>query len=342
MSDAEEVDATNEFLNNLGRFMELVDPLTPYAIRIAISSGLAQQIADGEGDVASLAAATGLDPEGLASLMAHLVERGVVVRDEDGAHGLSAVGAFMVTPDAQFYLQLGGASAAMDQAWAGLGHTLSTGEPGYDIVHGKGFWEHLNADKALGANFDEYMRRSSTWTAIAPEQAIWPEDGRVVDVGGGDGRFLSDLLAKYPNMVATLVELPDTAKRAAAYFAHQGIADRVDIAEGSFFDELPDGGDVYVLGHILHDWPDAEASTILRRVRDAAGDDGRLIIVEQILDRANLNPVQSRTDLLMRVLFGSKERTHGDWDELASASGWRLADVHDCDGIRMLIEFRPA
>ena len=52
---------------------------------------------------------------------------------------------------------------------------------------------------------------------------------------------------------------------APAVLAEQGVADRVRIAEGSFFDAVPDGGDAYVLKSVIHDWPDDDAVRILRQ-----------------------------------------------------------------------------
>jgi len=322
----------------LGRFLELADLLTPHAIRASASLGLPQLVDGGVGTVHGLAEATGVDPGALASLLAHLAERGLLVRGDDLAYRLSDVGASMLHPDAAFHLDVGGATAAMDLAWAGLHHTLRTGEPGYRRVHGRGFWEHLDADPSLGASFDEYMRRLSTWTAAASGADLWPVDGTVVDVGGGDGRLLCDLLARRPALRGILVEQPATAQRAAHRFADEGLGDRVHVVEGSFFDPIPAGGDVYVLGQVLHDWPGERAAAILGGVGGALGDGGRVVVIDQVLDRDAVTPIQSRTDLLMRVLFGSRERTRDEWDALARTAGLRVGAVHPCDGVRMLVE----
>jgi len=323
------------------RFLERIDLLTPHAVRTAVTLGLPRLIHEGTTDVEGLAAATGADAGGLASLLAHLTDQGFLARDGDD-HALSQdLGAFLLHPDATFHLDVHSATTAMDRAWAGLHHTIRTGEAGYPLVHGRGFWDHLAADPALGASFDEYMYRASQWTAIAVTSPAWPADGTVVDVGGGDGRLLVALLGQHPGMRGVLVDLPETAARARLRFADEQLGDRTEVVEGSFFDPLPAGGDLYVLGHILHDWPDAEATTILRRVADAAGPDGRVLLVEQVLDPSALTPIQVRSDLLMRVLFGSLERSRDQWEALAAAVGLRVHELHPCDGIRHLIELRP-
>ncbi|MPY95931.1 MAG: hypothetical protein GEV08_23605, partial [Acidimicrobiia bacterium] len=153
----------------------------------------------------------------------------------------------------------------MDQAWAGLGHTIRTGEPGYALVHGQGFWDHLGADAGLAASFDAYMQRGTEqWAPAAAALPIWPQHGSVADVGGGIGLLLAAVLDQHAGLRGILVELAGTAERGQELLADRGLGDRAEVLVGSFFDALPAGADVYVLSHILHDWPDEDALRILR------------------------------------------------------------------------------
>lgn len=334
--------SSDDDLVRLVRFMELADVLTPYAIRTAISLGVARTLHDGGATVTTAATTTGSHPGALASLLTVLAEADLVERHDDGTWHLTPTGTLMTNPDAEFYLALGGSAAMMDATWSRLDHTVRTGEAAYPAVHGTGFWDHLGADEALGADFDEYMHRASHWMPLAATSAAWDDAETIVDVGGGDGRMLCEVLAAHPGTTGTLVELPDTANRAAERFAADGLSDRVTITPGSFFDPLPTGADLYVLGHILHDWPDTESAAILTRVAAAMGPDSRLVVIEQVVDAETPTSTQARGDLLMRLLFGAHERTLSQWETLLDGAGLEIVEVHTCDGVRSLIEARPA
>ncbi len=324
----------------LAELLGLVDLLTPHAIRVAVTLGLPPLIAEGA-TLSELAERIGADEAALVSLLRYLAGRGLVDFTETGRPELTALGRLLTHPDARAALDLRGAQARMDLAWAGLEHTIRTGGPSYSRVHGQPFWEHLGSDPVLSASFDDYMTRSTTWTAAAARLPVWPDRGVVVDVGGGIGWLLADVLETRPGLRGVLVELADTADRARDHLTGCGLADRVSIHAGSFFDPLPEAADMYVLGHILHDWPDAEAVRILRRVAEAARDDTQVLLVEQVLDPQAPELAHVHGDLLMRVLFGSHERSAPEWAALAGQAGLALAGVQSLDEFRSVVELRP-
>ena len=81
----------------------------------------------------------------------------------------------------------------------------------------------------------------------------------VVDVGGGQGRLLAALLAATPQMRGVVVDRPEVLAAAEPVLTAVGVSDRCELAAADFFETVPEGGDVYVLAQILHDWPDADA-----------------------------------------------------------------------------------
>jgi hypothetical protein len=93
----------------------------------------------------------------------------------------------------------------------------------------------------------------------------------IVDVGGGHGPLLAAILAGAPASRSVLYDLPRVVASAPNLLRERDVADRLRIAEGSFFDSVPRGGDAYILKNITHDWPDEKAVQILRNVRTAGG-----------------------------------------------------------------------
>jgi hypothetical protein len=129
----------------------------------------------------------------------------------------------------------------------------------------------------------------------------------------------------------------DSARRE---IAAAGLADRCDAVAGSFFDEVPAGGDVYLLAQILHDWNDADAERILRRVRAAMRDDAVLLVLELIVPEGDEPHPAKLIDLQMLLLLGGRERTREQWAGLLRRGGFELAAV--IEGRRAnVIEARP-
>ncbi|HEX2063458.1 MAG TPA: methyltransferase, partial [Acidimicrobiales bacterium] len=108
--------------------------------------------------------------------------------------------------------------------------------------------------------------------------------------------------------------------------AVQGLADRVELVEGDFFEEVPSGGDLYLLKHILHDWDDETASRILDRCHEAAPPGATLLVVERLLG-PDADAVAALADLLMLVLFGGRERTADEYRRLLAGAGWEVQRV---------------
>lgn len=104
---------------------------------------------------------------------------------------------------------------------------------------------------------------------------------RVLDVGGGDGTFLTAVATRWPHLDGFLFDLPPVAERAAAHFAAHGLGTRTVVVGGSFLrDPLPLGADLVTLIRVLHDHDDASVMTVLRAARAALPADGQVLIAE--------------------------------------------------------------
>lgn len=105
----------------------------------------------------------------------------------------------------------------------------------------------------------------------------------LLDVGGGDGSFLSAVAAQAPQLRCMLFDLPAVAEKAAARFAANGLAGRATAVGGSFTtDPLPEGADIVSLVRVIHDHDDEVVEALLRAVHNALPDNGKLLIAEPI------------------------------------------------------------
>lgn len=318
----------------------ITDLVTPLAVRAAATLRLADFMVDGAMPVDELALQSGANPDAVGRVLRHLVNHGVFAEPTPGLFALNDKAALLRSDHPsgmRVGLDLEGFGGQMDLAFTGLLHTLRTGGPAWETVFGAPFWEYLSANPAMSASFDEAMTAGAEYVADDAAAYDWPEAGLAIDVGGGTGALLAAVLEARPRLRGVLVDLPDTAARGRDHLTGRGLHDRSEVVGQSFFDPLPPSGDVYVLNSVLHDWNDADAAAILRRCADAAGLDGRVVIIEEHNDDANRSNF-AEMDLRMLVLCGGRERTLADYTALAAEAGLTVAGTRTTELGQLCIE----
>jgi SAM-dependent methyltransferase len=167
----------------------------------------------------------------------------------------------------------------------------------------------------------------------------WESVRSVVDVGGGTGALLAEVLRTRPTVRGTLVDLPQTVARSGETFRAAGVAERVTTVGQSFFDPLPAGADLYLLKSVLSDWPDPEATAVLRRCAEAARPaGGRVVVLSGVSPDEGNGPPPA---LLMMVLVGGKERSLAEFRELARAAELEVQAAERQPSGRFVVECRP-
>jgi hypothetical protein len=186
-------------------------------------------------------------------------------------------------------------------------------------------WTYRASRPEENAVFDGAMRALSRRAAQALVEAYdFGRFGVVVDVGGGNGTLLAELLAAYPEMRGVLFDQPHVVAGADEVLRTAGVTDRCEVLGGSFFDGVPPGGDAYLLKAIIHDWGDVESIAILRNCRLVVPEDGRLLVIERLVGSPNEDPLTKFGDLNMLVSPGGKERTIDEFTALFAAAGFAL------------------
>lgn len=315
---------------------------TPMAIRVAATLRIADHIVAGKHTVEELAEAVDANPEALGRLLRYLAVRGVLNRDENDRYTLTAQGQPLRDDHPagiRHWFDIDGAGRG-ELSFVELLHSVRTGEAAFPVRYGAKFWDDLEADPARAAAFnkalgDDVVERSPAIVAGYD----WASVGHLVDVGGGDGSLLIALLQANPALRGTVVDLSEAAQKAKEAFAAAGLGHRADAVAGSFFDPLPSGAGGYSLSLILHDWNDEEATAILRRCAEAAGDTGSVFVLETI-GAAGSTP-HTGMDLRMLCIYGAKERGVADFAVLAGNAGLRVAGVHQA-GPTVIIELKAA
>ena len=294
---------------------------------------IAERLAGGPRTSAELAAATGLHEASLYRVLRTATGLGLVTQDGDGRFGLGPLG-----EAARQYDHLSWAFPVLTQ----LSGVVRTGKSGFDLAYGKELFDWLEEHPEEGATFDHMIRLVHGGEDVAIAEA-YDFDGvrAVVDVGGGNGTVLAALLARHPQMEGVVFDLPSVIGRGTpALEPHPG---RWEAVGGDFFDGVPAGGDAYVLSHVIHDWSEERALTILRNCRAAMGPDGRLLIAEMVVPPGDEMHPAKMLDVLMLVINGpGMERTEAQYAELLDRAGFRLERVVPTASAVSIVEGRPA
>ena len=278
----------------------------------------------------ALARAVGAEPENLLRLLRYLAMLGVVTEDLDGFR-LTGLGTLLRSdrPGSLQSLALMYGGAFYD-SFAGLGHTVRTGEVAFEQRFGENHFDYFARHPELADLFDRSMSASSCMfeplalhpviTAAAARPA---SPGTVVDVAGGNGQLIGRLLAEHPRLRAVLLERPHAVEAARRSLDAAGVGGRCSYLPGTFAD-VPPGGDVYVLSRVLHDWDDDRCREILRGIADAMSPGADLLIVERLLPADGSASLATAWDLHMMCNVGGRERRADHYARLLADAGLTL------------------
>jgi 2,7-dihydroxy-5-methyl-1-naphthoate 7-O-methyltransferase len=319
---------------------ELGDLETPWCVRVAATLRVADRMAEGTTEIGALAAACAADRDSLWRVLRRLAGRGVFEEPEPGHFALNEAARGFLEEPSRLGLGLDGFGGRMAHIWGTLLTAVRKGRPAYDEAFGRGFWEDLEAHPAMAADFDALMGPAGHGTPdpeVLPDPADWASIRTVVDVGGGTGALLAEVLRARPDVRGTLLDLPRTVARSGGIFRAAGVADRAATVGQSFFDPLPAGADLYILKSVLDDWPDREATAILRRCAEAARPSGRVVVFTGAGPGEPAPP-----ELLMMVLVGGRGRTLEELRQMGGVAGLEMRAVGRQPSGRVVVEFRPA
>ncbi len=166
---------------------------------------------------------------------------------------------------------------------------------------------------------------------------------RVADIGGGHVVMLVEILRRYSAIEGVLFDLPEVVAGAGERAHFAGLDGRLHRKAGSFFDDAPADCDAYLLKHILHDWDNEAAATILGRIRQRMHPAARVLVYEMIVGEDSAPSPAKVLDIeMLAVTPGGRERTEAEFRELFTAAGLRLDRIVPTDGPMAVLEARRA
>lgn len=302
------------------------------AIGVAVDLELADLLKEGPLSVQVLAEKTGTHAASLLRLMRVLSGNGIFRNMGNGVFANNKMSqALMEERNSMKYFfrhHLG------DNNWDFIGdleNCVRTGQNAIIRKTGQEPFEYLRDHPEKNRVFNRAMTDSNEMSLPLFLLAFpFGKYRKIIDVGGGQGYMVSGIAFRNPSVECTVFDQPHVVPLAKENFRKFGVGDRCHFIEGNFFEKVPEGGELYLLKNILHDWDDADCLRILKNLHAAMPATARLLIIESLITDDNKNSFGKILDLQMLAgTSGGRERTREEYAGLLSAAGLKLLRTID-------------
>ena len=214
------------------------------------------------------------------------------------------------------------------QMWEKLDYSVKTGKPAANEVFGTDDLFGYLSDQP--ASFKKFQRAMTGFTAMTGAAVAATYDfssiNTLVDVGGGHGSMLSQIVTQHSNVKGVLYDRPEVIAEAADVLKKGGQAHKIETKTSDFFKDVPAGADAYIMKHIIHDWDDDNSVKILNNCREVMNTGGKILVVEQVITRGPESTMGKMLDLEM-LLIGGRERTEEEFAALFTRCSLKLSCI---------------
>ena len=315
-------------------------------LNTAVKLRIPDLIGDGSTDVDKLALESATDPDYLYRILRVLEVSQIVARTPARSYKLR---------DAGQLLRRGVPGSMADciewiadplhlKLYSELKGSVEEGKTTFDQVYGEPFFNWLSKaeNKDEAAVFNNAMTSISEMCIPAFLEAYdFGGFNKIVDVGGGHGALLRSILHANPAAQGVVAEMAAVIPATRRAIAEDRLANRCEATECNFFEAVPEGGDCYLMKHIVHDWADGAAIQLLRNIRSVISANGKLVLAEGVLDDSADPHPGKLLDIEMMAFVGGKERTRSEFQQLLHSAGFALERIIPTRSPLCLLEARP-
>lgn len=280
---------------------------------------------------ADLAAELHLNAKALRRLMTACVALGLLARDGDIFRNTPAASRYLVeTSPHTFAGYIRYSDESLFRLWSHLDDAVREGSNRWEQAFGSrdALFDYYYRDPQATANF---VRAMNGFGMLVSERLAQAFDlsrfSHLVDLGGATGHLAIAACQAYPNLRATVVDLPRVGPLALEHIGQSSVSDRVRFITADFFADALPAGDLYVLGRIVHDWDDAKTHALLAKIAAALPSHGAILLAEALLNDDGCGPVYAlMQDLNMLVCTDGRERTLAEYRRLLESAGFGDVD----------------
>ena len=324
---------------------DLLSLITGYwmsqSVYAAVRTGVVEALHEQPRSPLEIARAAGCDEAAVSRLLRYLCGLGVVQSDGSGRYTATAVGELLRDGSGfrELVLLYGD---EFYRAWTAFDESVRGGGTAYASVFGIEHFDHFARDEDSARRFDQAMAACANLIGDGLSESFnFSRASRIIDVGGGSGSLLKRILRTAPAAHGVVVDRDHVAAQCERELEGHEFADRMSVVGTDFFDVVPDGGDLYLLCRVLHDWDDEHCARLLQVVRTAMRDDAELLIVERLLPDNGGTSLASRWDMQMLAITGGRERTRSEYETVLRSGGFTLCEVKALPLDTFLLISRP-
>lgn len=323
--------AATEKMDPIAHLMQILLGCFPsQAVYVAAKLGIADLLKDGPLPAADLASQTNTHERSLYRVLRSLASVGIFAETESNT--------FALTPAAEFLLSdhpgsMRDAAIFMGEKWhwavyGEMLYSVQTGRVAWEKVHGQEVFPYFQQHPEHYEIFNRAMTSMSTNVLPALVEAYdFAGIDTLVDIAGGHGMLLSGFLKRNPKLKGVLFDLPQVIEGATPLLKEEGVADRVQLESGDFFEKVTEGADAYMMKFIIHDWDDDRSLKILRNIHRDSAPNARLLLFEMVVPAGNEPHFSKIQDLEMLVSPGGVERTEQEYRDLLGQAGFELRRI---------------
>jgi hypothetical protein len=317
---------------------QLASRLVHLAARLQLPDHLSERPRTAE----ELAPLTATHAPALYRVMRTLASLGLFAEDAEHWFALRARGAVLKTgtPSHAAALILEGeiVTRSLDQ----ILYSVQTGQTSFERSFGTSVFDWLTASPVQAALFNQAMVGFQGMEPPAIGSAYdFSVFQTIADVGGSTGNLLATILSRHPGPRGILFDLPHVVRDAPALIQQRGLADRIRIEAGNFFESAPAGADAYILSHVIHDWNWEQCLTILGHCRRAMSSGARLLLAEMVLPNDDAPHAGKMLDMLMLTVPGGEERTASQYRALLDQAGFQMTRVVPTESLAAIVAAVP-
>ncbi len=301
---------------------------------------IADHIANGNKSINALAAITDTKPEPLHRVMRCLVSLGFFEEKTDNIFSLNQVAEDLRSDSENtikdFIILCG---EELYQSAGELLYTVKTGLPAFDHIYGMSHWKYLDKHPDKAKIFHDAMQKG---TGPMLREIIKHYDfasyKKIVDVGGGKGHLLCEILSNNPHVTGVVFDLENAKNSAINYIKEKSLDNRCEFVMGNFFISIPANGDIYLLKVVLHDWDNESAKLILQNCRKKMSKSSKLLIIEKVIENDKFKDLACLGDINMLVTCAGKERTLVEFQNLLGSADLQLTKIINTSTVFSIIE----
>jgi acetylserotonin N-methyltransferase len=293
----------------------------------AVSLGVFDALATGPRSLTDLARTLGTNTDALQRLLDACVGLQLLQRGENGYHNTPVASTYLCkTSPHRLTGYINFSNEFLWKLWGKLEDAVREGSHRWKQTFGLDgpLFSHFFRTEEAAREF--LMGMHGFGLLSSPHVVAAFDLGRfrqLVDLGGATGHLSIAACRRYPDLRATVFDLPDATPLAREVVGASPVGNRIAVMAGDFFTDPLPAGDLFALGRILHDWTEEKILKLLTRIVDRLPPRGALLIAEKLLDDGKTGPRSAQMqDLNMLTVTEGKERTLSEYEALLKGVGF--------------------